>query len=57
LFDVNGFWQPFVDMLEHCIAEGFLDSALRNAFVRAPDADVLIEALMRALPPGRSVVA
>jgi uncharacterized protein (TIGR00730 family) len=57
LFDVNGFWQPFVDVLEHCIQEGFLDAARRDAFVRASDPDVLIDALTQVLPPGPSVVA
>lgn len=57
LLDVNGFWQPFVDLLEHCIAEGFLDAGRRDAFARASDPDALIDTLMHALPPGRSVVA
>ncbi len=57
LFDVDGFWQPFVDVLEHCITEGFLAAAHRDAFVRNTDPDALIDALMQVLPPGRSVVA
>jgi len=38
LLDVNGFWQPFVDLLEHCIAEGFLDAAaaMRSRARRTP---------------------
>jgi uncharacterized protein (TIGR00730 family) len=53
LLDVNGFWQPFIDVLEHCIATGFLDAARRGAFVRAADPDRLIDALAEAPPPPR----
>jgi len=55
LLDVNGFWQPFVDVLEHCIAHGFLEVGRRDAFVRASDPDRLLDALQRApLPPRTS---
>jgi len=52
LLDVNDFWQPFIDVLEHCIAHGFLDPARRGAFVRGTDPDGLLDALGQApLPP------
>lgn len=52
LLDVNGFWQPFVDVLEHCIAHGFLEPVRRHAFVRSADPELLLDALGQApLPP------
>ena|ERR1700674_918079 len=52
LLDVNGFWQPLVDVLEHCIENGFLDPARRGAFVRGTDPDRLLDALGQTpLPP------
>ncbi len=52
LLDVNRFWQPFIDMLEHCIAHGFLEPARRDAFVRGSDPDWLLDALgQMPLPP------
>ena len=53
LLDVNGFWQPFVDVLEHCIAHGFLEAGRRDAFVRSPDPERLLDALGQAPPPPR----
>jgi uncharacterized protein (TIGR00730 family) len=53
LLDVDGFWQPFVDVLEHCIARGFLEPARREAFVRSPDPAGLLDALGHAPPPPR----
>jgi uncharacterized protein (TIGR00730 family) len=53
LLDVNEFWQPFVDVLEHCIAHGFLDAARRDAFVRAADPERLLDALGQAPLPSR----
>jgi len=53
LLDVNGFWQPFVDVLEHCIAHGFLEPGRRDAFVRSPDPERLLEALGQAPLPAR----
>lgn len=57
LLDVNGFWQPFVDMLDHCIAHGFLEAARRHAFVRESDPERLVDALRDAPPPPRSAGA
>ncbi len=52
LLDVNGFWQPFIDMLEHCIAHGFVEAARRDAFVRASEPERLLDALRQTpLPP------
>ena len=53
LLDVNGFWQPFVDVLEHCIAHGFLEPGRRDAFVRSPDPERLLDALGQAPLPAR----
>ena len=57
LLDTNGFWQPFVDVLEHCIANGFLDDARRHAFVRASDPEALLDALHGVPPPPRTPAA
>lgn len=59
LFDVGGFWQPLVDMVDHMVAAGFLASGYREQLIVADTPDGLLSALngWRApsgAPDGRS---
>lgn len=37
LIDVEGYWQPLLALVDHCIAEGFADPSLRAAITVVPD--------------------
>ena len=37
LVDVKGYWQPLLALIDHVIAEGFADPALRRLFHVVPD--------------------
>ncbi|MCR8726325.1 TIGR00730 family Rossman fold protein [Frigidibacter sp. ROC022] len=37
LIDVEGYWQPLLALIDHCIAEGFADPSLRAAITVVPD--------------------
>ncbi len=45
LFDVNGYYQPFMSFIDHMIAERFLPAAHRGSIVVAPRAGLLLEGL------------
>jgi len=45
------FWAPFVAMVEHMVAEGFIRPADREALVLADDPDDLLDALAAWVPP------
>lgn len=42
LYNVNGYFNPFLQMLDHCVTEGFLDAGQRqNVIVSGQDQDLL----------------
>lgn len=45
LVDVNGYWQPFIAMLEAVIAAGFAPESLRDFYAVVPDVDDVPEVL------------
>ncbi len=49
LVDVQGYWQPLLALIDHVIAEGFADAALRSLFKVAPDIQALEASLIRDL--------
>ncbi|MBN8632485.1 MAG: TIGR00730 family Rossman fold protein [Rhodobacterales bacterium] len=49
LLDVEGYWQPLVALVDHVIAEGFADDALRGHFRVVADVAGLEEGLTRVL--------
>ena len=49
LLDTAGYWQPLVALLDHVIAEGFADPALRRGFSVEGNVGDLTAALHRAL--------
>ncbi|MES2522497.1 MAG: TIGR00730 family Rossman fold protein [Gemmatimonadota bacterium] len=51
LFDVAGFWQPLVALLDHLGAEGFLRGSPRAWLVMQDDAGRMIDALGSFDPP------
>ena len=49
LVDVKGYWQPLLALIDHVIAEGFADAALRGLFKVAADIQALESSLIRDL--------
>lgn len=45
LLDVNGYWDPFVDLLAHAVRHGFVDTDLPRGIARHADPGALIDAL------------
>lgn len=45
------FWAPFVAMIDHMVNQGFIRPADRESLILADDADQLIDALHRWVPP------
>jgi len=50
LFDVNGYYQPLMAMVDHMIAEAFLPAAHRDAIVVEAKPDALISGLVDFIP-------
>lgn len=50
LFDVGGYYQPLLDMVDHMIAERFLPESHRDAIVVQADASDLVEGLINFVP-------
>ena len=49
LYNVNGYFNPFLNMLDHCVAEGFLDAGQRsNVIVSDQGPDLLQKVLQKA---------
>jgi uncharacterized protein (TIGR00730 family) len=48
LLDVEGYWQPLLQLIDHVIAEGFADAGLLAHFRTVPDVTALEEALTKA---------
>jgi uncharacterized protein (TIGR00730 family) len=48
LLDTAGYWQPLVALLDHCIAEGFAEPALRDSFSVLTDPEAVRQRLRLA---------
>ncbi len=46
LLDADGFWDPFVQMLDHCVNEGFVTAATRDSVIRSSDPAWLVDAVI-----------
>lgn len=51
LYDVNGFWQPLLTMIDQLVDEGFLARHYRDALIVAHSPDELLDAWSRWDPP------
>ncbi|MFE6971179.1 TIGR00730 family Rossman fold protein [Isoptericola sp. NPDC057653] len=51
LYDVDGFWQPLLRMVDHMVDEGFLSSRYRESLVVARSPQGLLDALAAWEPP------
>jgi uncharacterized protein (TIGR00730 family) len=49
ILDTNGYWQPLLRLLDHVIAEGFADPAIRGHFLAVRDTYELAAGLRAAL--------
>ena len=45
--NIEGYWQPMLNMVDHVIASGFADASLRNLFCATQTVDE-IEAILRS---------
>jgi uncharacterized protein (TIGR00730 family) len=48
LVDVDGYWQPLIALIDHAIAEGFADPALKAHMTALPDVPATLAALRAA---------
>ncbi|MGC3999240.1 MAG: TIGR00730 family Rossman fold protein [Anaeromyxobacter sp.] len=51
LVDLDGFYDPLLQMMDRMVAEGFLPERYRQALIVAPDAPALLAALDAYRPP------
>lgn len=51
LVDIEGYWQPLIDLLSHIVHEGFADPSIMGLFSRVADVPELVEALRARLSP------
>jgi uncharacterized protein (TIGR00730 family) len=51
LYDVDGFWAPFLDLVDGMVEGGFLAADRRDSLVVASEPDVLLARLDRWVPP------
>ncbi|MEP2953115.1 MAG: TIGR00730 family Rossman fold protein [Sulfitobacter sp.] len=49
LVNTNGYWDPFMSLMNHVVAHGFADATLLNYVTVVADADAALSALRRAL--------
>ncbi|TGK18070.1 TIGR00730 family Rossman fold protein [Leptospira fluminis] len=49
LLDVNGFFQPLLNQLNHMVGEGFLDSQTRDGIEIHSDPDLLLERILKRI--------
>ena len=45
LINVDGYWQPLIDLLDHIVFQGFADKTLQHHFTVVPDIPSLTRAL------------
>ncbi|MGO3220277.1 TIGR00730 family Rossman fold protein [Microbacterium gubbeenense] len=45
IYDVNGFWDPLVVMIDRLVAEGFVGAQFRDALIHATDPSELLDKL------------
>ena len=48
LLNVDGYWDKLIELIEHIVAQGFIEPRHRPLFRSAPDADAVIEVLTSA---------
>lgn len=51
LYDVDGFWEPALAMLDKLVTEGFVAPAFREGLLVVSDPDVLIDRFLAWTPP------
>ncbi|MFD2738862.1 TIGR00730 family Rossman fold protein [Sulfitobacter aestuarii] len=49
IVNTNGYWAPFMQMIEHVVAHGFAEESLLSYITPVPDAATALTALRRAL--------
>ncbi len=51
LLDLDGYWRPFLALIDHAIGHGFAPRATADLFATAPTVDAVFETLARAPAP------
>ena len=49
LVNTNGYWEPFMSLMNHVVTHGFADATLLDYVTVVPDAEAALSALRRAL--------
>jgi uncharacterized protein (TIGR00730 family) len=55
LFNVNGYWDPLLSMLEHCLEQRFIDPFQRELVLESDTPDGLFDALRAYEPHGHMI--
>ena len=45
LLDTDGYWQPLIALMDHVIAQGFAEEAMKSYFITVADVSALESAL------------
>jgi len=53
VLDAQGYWQPFLDLIDHIIASGFAGEEIRRLFAVADSVEALFDILQRTPRPAR----
>jgi uncharacterized protein (TIGR00730 family) len=56
LVDVNGYWQPFLGLIDRVVDGGYGHHKVRQLFSVVPDVDGVFDAIAAAPPPDREVL-
>lgn len=51
VYDVGGFWDPLLEMMDRLVDQGFISAEFRRALIVASDPDELLSALREWEPP------
>src|SRR3546814_14758993 len=51
LVDNNGYWTPFLDLIDHIIDSGFARPAIRRLFTVVNDVEQIVPAVLQAQGP------
>ena len=48
LIDINGYWQPLAQLIDHVVAQGFAEESLKSFYQIVPDVPAAMQALSAA---------
>ncbi len=55
LLDTAGYWDPLLQMLEHCLEEGFIDQTQRDLVLEADTPEAMLDRILAYDPPEETI--